>query len=269
MHKTLPAFTQTALLHVCSERVSLEQVKKFLSIYQTSSPSYILMAGIDVCMEFLEKEGEIYFKHFEKQLEAFYQKVSDLKCLKVMRKCDFSKEEIFDFDESKILIFVRKQGKNRQISGADLQKQLLEMYGLQMEMACGTYTLALSSIMDTQKGFERLAKALLETDHLLQKEFISVETVENTDCEFFDIYKVQKKNMEIFEAQEMYIKYVDWKDAVGKTAGDYVYLYPPGIPMIVPGEEITKTLIEDVQLCQKRGLEVEGLLKERKIAIVE
>ena len=284
VHKTLPAFTQTALLHVCSERVSLDKIKKYLSIYETSSPSYILMAGIDVCMEFLKKEGTIYFEKFEENLRLFYEKVSSLKYLKVIRKCDFEKEDAFDFDESKILIFNKNAKANPHVSGAYLQNILLEKYSLQMEMACGNYTLALSSIMDTKEGFDRLAEALLEIDVHLEGAF-----ERNTSCEAAfqyplygngfnqtkesfqqqNIYKMQKKNIEIFEAQEMESISVPLEESIGKIAADYIYLYPPGIPILVPGEEITKIFVEDIKACQEKGLEVEGLSEDGKMSIVD
>ena len=261
VHKTLPAFTQTALLHVCSERVSLDKLKMYLSIYETSSPSYILMAGIDACMEFLEEKGTMYFQKLEENLNVFYEKTSSLKHLKVVRKSDFSNQEAFDFDESKILIL----SKHPSVSGADLQRVLLEKYKLQMEMACGNYTLALSSIMDTKEGFDRLADALLEIDHALSMEFPLYEA-NQMFCKDY-VYKMQIKQLEIFEAQEMENELISLGEAIGKTSGSYVYLYPPGIPIIVPGEKITKQFIEDIYLCKKKGLEVEGLLEE-KISIV-
>ena len=266
VHKTLPAFTQTALLHVCSERVSLDLIKRYLAIYQTSSPSYILMAGMDACMEFLKTDGKDYFEELEEHLEWFYKQVSSLKRLNVVRNFDFSKQEAFDFDKSKILIFYKDGQGNSQLSGATLQKKLLEEYGLQMEMACGTYTLALSSIMDTKDGFKRLAEALCAIDDELELNFGHYEA-ENTLFEE-SVYKVQKKRMEIFEAQEQKVRYFFIEEAVGKVSADYVYLYPPGIPIIVPGEEITQAFIEDIRLCMKKGLEVEGLSEDGRIAVV-
>ena len=262
VHKTLPAFTQTALLHVGSERVSLDKLKMYLSIYETSSPSYILMAGIDACIEFLEEEGAKYFQKLEENLNVFYEKTSSLKQLKVVRKCDFSKEEAFDFDESKILIL----SKNLSVSGADLQKLLLEKYKLQMEMACGNYTLALSSIMDKKEGFDRLAEALLEIDNTLSMEFCFDKASQTFSRD--NVYKMQTKHLEIFEAQERESEVCSLEKAIGKTSGSYVYLYPPGIPIIVPGEQITKQFVEDIYLCKEKGLEVEGLFEDNKISVV-
>ena len=92
-HKTLPAFTQTALLHLCSERVSRTAIERYLSIYETSSPSYLLMAGINRCMCMIEKDGEFYFKEYDRNLKAFYQSVNGLKNLHVITRKDFTKEE--------------------------------------------------------------------------------------------------------------------------------------------------------------------------------
>lgn len=285
VHKTLPAFTQTALLHVCSDRVSLIKIKKYLAIYETSSPSYILMAGIDICIEFLKKEGTVYFKQFEENLNAFYQKVSTLRHLKVIQKCDFEKKEAFDFDISKILIFYRNPKGTLQLSGTDLQKILLEKYALQMEMACGNYTLALSSIMDTKEGFHRLAEALLEIDAQLENDFADetekkwvrsngniLQVKKSVPLQNIDkgqtIYKQQIKKLEIFEAQELESISVLLEESIGKITADYVYLYPPGIPILVPGEEITQTFVEDIKDCQSKGLEIEGLSEDGKIRVV-
>uniref|UniRef100_UPI00405777F1 aminotransferase class I/II-fold pyridoxal phosphate-dependent enzyme n=1 Tax=Agathobacter sp. TaxID=2021311 RepID=UPI00405777F1 len=274
VHKTLPAFTQTALMHICSDRVSIEKVKSYLSIYETSSPSYVLMAGIDMCMEFLAERGMEYFQKYEKRLSDFYEKTKYLKNLKVITKSHFKEREAFDFDKSKIIVLC----KNNCLSGVKLQEILLKEYRLQMEMACQNYVLALSSVMDTEEGFGRLAEALIEIDAKWDFFFLSEEKAANVDfeCPFYqseektyqNIYKVQKRNLEIFEAQEMEYTEALLEEAVGKTSADYIYLYPPGIPILVPGEEITQEFVADIRFCQRKNLEVQGLSETGKIKIV-
>ena len=75
-HKTLPSMTQTAVLHVCSDRVDVEKVKQFMAIYQTSSPSYILMASIDACVDKMQKDGQLMFREVTFQLEKARQRLS-------------------------------------------------------------------------------------------------------------------------------------------------------------------------------------------------
>lgn len=276
VHKTLPAFTQTALLHICSNRVSVEKIKKYLKVYETSSPSYVLMAGIDRCISYLEAHGEEAFAGLENNLTILYDRAKQLKNLYVLQKEDLSKEEAFDFDYSKVLIFSR----HPQVSGNDLHQILLEKYHLQMEMVSGKYVLALCSVMDSAEGFQRLIEALEEID----RSSIFAE-ITKTECgeteyskaehpdmdnikDFMKIYRVRKVILPIYKVEDLPTEGVSLQQAIGQVAGEYLYLYPPGIPVIVPGEEITEELIEDIKDCQKAGLTVEGLADENRICIV-
>ena len=152
LHKTLPAFTQTALLLLGGMREAA--VEKFLGIYETSSPSYVLMTGIERCIHYVCDNKETAFAQLRSRLDRFYQKVSGLSHLNVVRKSDFSADEAYDFDESKIIIFTKEA-----MNGHTLLELLLKKYELQLEMAAGNYVLALASVMDTDEGFDRLADA--------------------------------------------------------------------------------------------------------------
>lgn len=259
VHKTLPAFTQTALLHVCSERVSEEKLKKYLGIFETSSPSYVLMAGIDRCMEYMEKDGKDALIRLRKNLDKFYQETSGLSNIKIMKRSDLKSEEAYDFDESKILIFSCKKN----VSGKDLHQILLEKYHLQMEMVSGQYVLALCSLMDTEEGFLRLARALKEID---KSELLVGK--ENAAWEKNSVYKKQTQIYPIYEIEDMEKEQADFEKAEGEIAGEYIYLYPPGIPILVPGEKITKEVLQDIKACEKAGLTVEGLPGKNRICIV-
>ena len=260
VHKTLPAFTQTALLHLCSDRVSPEKIKKYLSIYETSSPSYVLMAGIDRCIAFLEENHQRVFGELEDNLNSFYNNVRNLKNLHVIQKEDLSQDEAFDYDYSKIIIF----SKAKNVSGTDLHKLLLEEYHIQVEMVSGQYVLALCSIMDTKEGFLRLRQALEEIDARLSPE----GEADKNGYSVIKLYEKRKQLMSISQVENHNTRVVPLESAVGKAAAEYLYLYPPGIPVIVPGEEITKELIREIENCQKSGLRVEGLREKNGICIV-
>lgn len=89
VHKTLPAFTQTALLHLCSDRIAEKKVAQFLGIYETSSPSYLLMAGIEKSLQIIEKDREMLFAAYSRRLAAFRDKTRNLKTLQVLQPSDF------------------------------------------------------------------------------------------------------------------------------------------------------------------------------------
>ena len=248
VHKTLPAFTQTALLHLCSDRIAEKKVAQFLGIYETSSPSYILMAGIEKSLQIIEKDREMLFAAYSRRLAEFRDKTRNLKTLQVLQPSDFSKQEAFSFDPGKLLILT-----GNSMSGQALQEILLREYGLQMEMASGNYVVAMTSIMDTDEGFARLSDALECIDGTVHKK------EETSEISPREIYREQKTVMTIDQALDAEQKTVRLEEAAGAVSGDYVYLYPPGIPILVPGEAIDVQTAETIRHCIRLGLEVEGL----------
>lgn len=265
LHKTLPSFTQTALLHINSNRIAQEQVESYLDIFETSSPSYLLMAGMDACIRLLQEEGKALFTRYRELLDQFYRDISDLELLHVMSEKDLGKEEAYDWDDSKIVIFTGRTG----MTGEKLGRILLDRYHLQMEMLSGTYVLGMTSIMDRQEGFTRLSKALHEID----RECMDNQRKQNAGNSKIFIERMYQKNrreMQIYQARELSYKEVEFEEAVGKMAADFIFLYPPGIPMIVPGEIISRQFIENVKECIEMGLKIEGLanLTSRRIKIV-
>lgn len=258
VHKTLPAFTQTALLHLCSDRIDHAQVEKYLGIYETSSPSYVLIVGIERSLRMIREEGNELFANYAGMLGEFRQSVSDLRNLKVLDKNDFTEEEIYDFDRGKLLM--ETGGK---ISGQELAQRLLHSHGLQMEMACGNYVVALTSVMDTCEGFRRLSEALHEIDRTLDVE------KEKKILSPGDIYQKQKKAEEIWEAEEGQQETVALEQAVGRESAEYVYLYPPGIPIVVPGEWVNERTVQVIEESRRLGLDVEGLQNFPRINVVK
>ncbi len=246
LHKTLPSLTQTAIIHVNGTIIDRDRLKRYLSIYQTSSPSYLLMASMDSCINLIQKNGKDLFRRYVKNLSKFRQAMSALKRLKLIDDSILGKCDIYDLDRSKLIISV----KNTDITGKELYRILLEKYHLQMEMATSDYVLGMTSFMDTKEGFKRLENALFEIDE-------TCSFIENNDC--FNINFEAKICYTITESLDKQMKECSLSDAVGKVSGEYVYLYPPGIPLIAPGEEITYELVMQINKFKEMGLTIEGL----------
>jgi len=164
IHKTLPALTQCSLLHVCSERVDSAAIKEMLSILQTSSPSYVLMASIDYCLRLLKSDKDILFRDYILNLMRFNERLYDLRYLTVLCKGkDCSHPGFFECDFGKIVIMT----KNTPLNSVNLADKLREEYLIEVERVFDDYVIALTSICDTQEGFIRLADALCEIDATL------------------------------------------------------------------------------------------------------
>lgn len=254
MHKLLPSLTQTALLHINDESyVDVKKVKFFLGVYQTSSPSYLLMAGMERCIRLLKEKKEKLFSEYVDKLCRFYQEMEQLSMIEILTEKNM--------DRSKIVISV----KDTNMSGQELYETLLQRYHLQMEMASGSYVLAMSSIMDTEDGFLRLQHALMEIDGTLHRQ-------EKTDTNHFieEFYAEHEKKIEIYEALEQSGVVVGLEDAVGKISRDTIFLYPPGIPVLLPGEFIEEATAAKIRKAMALGLNIQGNseLQNGKIEIV-
>lgn len=252
LHKTLPSYTQTAVLHVKGKRVSGRKIREYLGIFQTSSPSYIFMAGIDRLNRILTEKKKELFEAFEQRLQEFYKDMKKLSCLEVLQ----SQHErgIFGRDFSKILIFSWGAG----ISGRHLSEILLEKYRLQMEMASGHYTTALTSICDTEEGFRRLKQALAALDKafLAHRKPVSPKNMTVSDCR---LYRELPHAMELYKAKESAVREIELDCAPGAVSAEFIYLYPPGIPLAVPGEVLTEELIRNIRLLKEEGFAVQGM----------
>lgn len=264
VHKTLPSPTQTALLHVQGNLVDRFRLQQWLAIYQTSSPSYPLMAGIAWCMDYC-KEHRRDFLQYEKNIAEWRKRIEDLRWIRLF---DPLKEPAMTacagYDSGKFVLGVR----NGILTGGELYQQLREDYHLQLEMAAATYCIAMTSVMDQEEGFARLYQALQNIDQHIQAEW------EGKGDEIFrdalpDLHWVENPTMmSIYQAEQKEGIWCDLKAALGHTAKGYIYLYPPGVPLLTPGEEITEALCRQIEELQKVGLQVKGL-KNGKIYIVK
>ena len=211
LHKTLPAPTQTAILHWNSSYIKKERLAS----------------------------------HFSN--------------VEVMGEVDLKETEGFAKDPSKLVFRATKAG----LSGEELYQLLREKYHLQLEMCQGDYALAMTSIFDSEEGFDRLYAALEEID---KKETAARRTI--TPQFLTEAYAKRTVRISIAEAQDAKTAEMGLKESVGKTAGAFVYLYPPGIPMLVPGEEISKEAVAVIKTCRENAFRIHGVTEDGKIKVV-
>lgn len=256
LHKTLPAPTQTAILHVNGKLVDRCRLRRFLGIYQTSSPSYIFMAAMEDAIATTSANREKLFGDFWEYWKGMTESLS------ACRNLIFLKEE--NSDPGKLAVM----DKTGFLDGEQLYEMLLHKYHLQPEMAAGRYVLAMFTIGDTKEGYERLTKALLEIDEYItaeRKQRTQEKLMEREGNRMADAVTpvcIQKKTQAVIGIGRAWDTPKEWvllKDAEGKTAGEYVNLYPPGSPIIVPGEIFTKDILTEIAAYRQQGFHVQGV----------
>ena len=252
-HKTLPSMTQTAVLHNCSDRVDSRLIRRFMGIYQSSSPSYILMASMDACMEKMSSDGNEMFREFTKILEKARRRLSECKYIRLVSP-EIGTAGVFDYDRSKLLFSTRYAS----MTGSELAQILLENYHIQVEMETEHYVLALAAVGDSEEGFERLCQAIEEIDQEeAQKKKEKREAEEPKAGR--TAYTSLSQFMSITEAMESESEIRKLEESVGRISAEFGYLYPPGIPLIVPGEQITGQFIRNMRIYMEEGLYLQGL----------
>ena len=266
LHKTLPCFTQTAILHVKGKLVDQDRISRYLSMFQTSSPSYLFMAGMERCIRYMDGDGRNGMVRYEKRLEHFMERREGLQVLEVLdREICWKYRTVAGWDPSKIVVSTMRA---EDFHGEELAETLRRKYHLEMEMTAPEYVIAMTSLMDTEEGFERLGTALLEIDGALrhcveseqQKE--KGESKEKERCETPEATESKVshpiRRMLICEAMDADTERTAFQDTVGKVSAEFVYLYPPGIPIIAPGEVFTDAIVEKIMAYKAAGLLVQG-----------
>lgn len=312
VHKTLPALTQTALLHVNGKLIDRERLRRFLQIYQTSSPSYILMASIGNVLQFLDGEGTDAFETFAQAYDIMHKQLGRCRCLKILpwekpgeqylnlpwekpgeqhlnlpweMPGEQHRNLSGEIPEEQYQTFLRERHRNlgegvqdigkliistkeTSLSGRKLYDILLNRYGLQMEMASENYVLAMFTVNDSSEGYQRITKALLEIDRELELERNFGEcTVRKTEKQ--NVLPQPVCRIPLAEAWDMEKELVALSDSVGSCAGEFVNLYPPGVPVLVPGEQITEEVCDKIKCWLDSGLVVQGAATVEGVASIK
>lgn len=262
LHKTLPAMTQTALLHVNGGRVDREKLRRYLSMLQSSSPSYVLMASMDSCVKFLEERGQERFAAMHGHYKNFCEKTAALRHIRIGNMTEVSQKEykLTDWDPGKIVISV----KGTSMSGKELADILRETYHLEMEMAAETYVLAIMTLMDEAEGWQRLADALREIDGRIEEGADGTDS-EDREWAFGRQLKSQMPPARAFHSER---ERIPLTEAAGRIAADFINLYPPGSPIVAPGEVLDEVVIGRIGECRRAGLNIQGLSENGEIAVV-
>lgn len=247
-HKTLASFTQSAVLNVNSEAVDLLELEDKLQMIESSSPSYILMASLDVNASIIQEKGESIFAEWAGNVSRFYEEAAQIPGLKTMDVPGY-------LDCTKINLDMSAYG----LDGAALEKLLMEDE-IYVELTTGNVLMCMTGIGNTREHFDILLDSLqrIASTH----ELVFSDSVENEELE--TVWNKKRTVYPLAGGWQLH----PLQECEGRISAGSIIPYPPGIPLICPGEIIEADDIAYVQQLLARGRDVIGVDSENKVRVL-
>lgn len=248
-HKTLPSLNQSAFLHV-NDNVDIEKVDFYVSAFLSTSPSYMLMCSMDYARYYLECFGKAQYAKLINLCNLYKDKINNLEGLHVIDKEDLKSKQ--DIDVTRYVINVSKG-----YSGYKLYKYLKNKK-IQCEMYDAYNVILIFSPFNTEEEFKLLYKSLSDCN---------LEAIKDKG---FNFIKNSIATLAIlpFEAIEKEYIFIDYKESQGKICKEAISPYPPGVPLVLPGEIIDNRIINSIEYYLKQRCTMIGIYDNNKIKIV-
>lgn len=243
-HKSGGSLTQSSLLLI-GENVNEGYARQIINLTQTTSASYLLMASLDITRRNLYLNGKTIFDKVINMVEYARDEINTIGDYYAYGREIVDGDAVFDFDITKLSIFTRSIG----LTGLEVYDILRDEYDIQVEFGDLGNILAYVSIGDREKDIERLVAALSEIRRNYKKDSSRLLNFSYIEP------KVECSPKEAFYANK---RAININESVGKVAAELVMCYPPGIPLLSPGELITKDILACLKYCKKKGAQITG-----------
>lgn len=234
-HKTLPSLTQTAFLQVNGTLADDAEIERQLDVFETSSPSYPLLVSLDGCTAWLAQQGRTAFAAWRQQLNSFDDAVRNLRHTPILcHGADTLQDhpDFYAFDAGKILLRMGSRGA-----------EFLRQNCFEPEMVRGDDVLAMTSPCDAADTLPRLAQVLQKWD----------DTAQNLPSPALTLPRPGRAALPIGQAVLQPCKTLPQNLAAGRISAEYIWAYPPGVPLLAPGEEITPQFLTAARNLQSAG----------------
>ena len=244
MHKSGGSLTQSSLLLI-GEQMNPEYVRQIINLTQSTSASYLLMASLDISRRNLALRGKESFEKVIELSEYARREINAIGGYYAYSKELIDGVSVCDFDVTKLSVYTQGIG----LTGIEVYDLLRDEYDIQIEFGDIGNILAYISIGDRIQDIERLVGALADIKRLYSRdgkdliagEYIQPELVLSPQEAFYS----ERKSLSLDES-------------VGQVCGEFVMCYPPGIPILAPGERITREIVEYIQFAKERGCSLQG-----------
>ncbi len=246
-HKIVGSMTQSSMLQVRKGLVDVNRVKTVMSLLQTTSPSYILLASLDAARMQLATEGEALLDATIELSKYARDRINSIKGFYCFGEEVLQKEGVYGFDPTKITITSKGLG----LSGYELERILAEKYFIQPEMSDLYNILCVFSFGDTKEKVDKLISALEE---ISAEECCKIPRKIN----IIGMPHIPERVLTPREAFNSKTVSIPLVDSLGQISAEFLMAYPPGIPILCPGEIVTKEIVDYVQELKNANLYVQG-----------
>ena len=244
MHKSGGSLTQSSIL-LCGPDMDAEYVRQIINLTQTTSASYLLLSSLDLSRRNLALRGAEAFAKVTKMAEYARNEINEIGGYYAYGKELTDGDSVYDFDVTKLSIYTQGIG----LTGIEVYDLLRDEYDIQIEFGDIGNILAYISIGDRIQDIERLVGALEDIKRLYQKDSHDLY------CGNFIKPEIILSPQKAFYAQK---EQVDIHSAAGNICAELVMCYPPGIPILIPGERITEDIIEYILYAKEKGCSLQG-----------
>lgn len=244
MHKSGGSLTQSSLLLI-GPRMNVGHVRQIINLTQTTSGSYLLMSSLDISRRNLVQRGKQVFKKVIEMAEYAREEINAIGGYYAFGRELINGNSIYDFDPTKLSVHTRDIG----LAGIEVYDLLRDEYDIQIEFGDIGNILAYLSIGDRPQELERLVSALAEIRRRFQLDGSGLLSQEYIDPE------VVLSPQEAFYAAK---RSIPLKDSAGMVCSEFVMCYPPGIPILAPGERITQDILDYIEYAKVKGCSLTG-----------
>ncbi|HFZ4145188.1 TPA: aminotransferase class I/II-fold pyridoxal phosphate-dependent enzyme, partial [Streptococcus pneumoniae] len=244
MHKSGGSLTQSSILLI-GEQMNSEYVRQIINLTQSTSASYLLMASLDISRRNLALRGKESFEKVIELSEYARREINAIGGYYAYSKELIDGVSVCDFDVTKLSVYTQGIG----LTGIEVYDLLRDEYDIQIEFGDIGNILAYISIGDRIQDIERLVGALADIKRLYSRDGKDLITGEYIQPEL------------VLSPQEAFYserKSLTLDDSVGQVCGEFVMCYPPGIPILAPGERITREIVDYIQFAKERGCSLQG-----------
>ncbi|MGB6128706.1 MAG: aminotransferase class I/II-fold pyridoxal phosphate-dependent enzyme [Psychrilyobacter sp.] len=248
IHKTGGSLTQSSVLLLKNGLINKQRVKRMLNLTQTTSASYLLMTSLDVARKTLVIEGKEIFTNLLDMISKFREKLNSIQGIRCFKS--ILSDKLYNFDETKIGINLHGLG----LTGFEGYDILREKYNIQMELADTHNILGIASIGDVWEDYQKLIDALEEMakDHKRDNKGIN-KTIDFNELESPELV-VSPRDAFYSETES-----IPLEKAIGRVSGESIMVYPPGIPLLIQGEKISKDLIDHIFFLKEQKAVITGM----------